>query len=78
MECMRCGSERILDVSAKTSDRFAMFMNGKEYNGYVPADIGIGGSDYMEFLYCLECGQIQDNFPVGDPIEFEENEDEDW
>jgi hypothetical protein len=23
-----------------------------------------GSGDYVEFKYCLECGKIQDNFPV--------------
>jgi hypothetical protein len=33
-------------------------------DGYVPSDIGIGGDDYIDFIYCLECGQIQDEFPL--------------
>lgn len=26
--------------------------------------MGIGGGDYVEFDYCLDCGQIQGTFPV--------------
>ena len=26
--------------------------------------MGIGGGDYIEFAYCLDCGQIQKDFPV--------------
>jgi hypothetical protein len=34
------------------------------HDGYVPSKMGIGGGDYMEFSYCLDCGQIQGKFPV--------------
>ena len=38
---------------------------GKENDGYVPVGVGIGGGDYVDFTYCLECGKIQSNqFPV--------------
>jgi hypothetical protein len=26
--------------------------------------MGIGGGDYVEFDYCLNCGQIQGQFPL--------------
>lgn len=35
----------------------------KEKDGYVPSDMGIGGGDYIEFEWCLDCGQIQGTFP---------------
>jgi hypothetical protein len=39
--------------------------NGKvEHHGYVPRDIGIGGGDYLKMSYCLDCGQIQGEFPL--------------
>jgi hypothetical protein len=44
----------------------------------VPDNLGIGGSDYMEFSYCLECGQIQDTFPVDDPEWGSENDYDDY
>jgi hypothetical protein len=45
-----------------------------EYDGYVPTGIGIGGNDYLEFDYCLNCGQIQDvGFPFLLPEEFFED-----
>jgi hypothetical protein len=25
---------------------------------------GIGGDDYVEIHYCLDCGQLQGNFPL--------------
>lgn len=76
-ECFKCESERILRVSGKCSDLVSVEMDDREYGGYVPEDVGIGGGDYIEFSYCLDCGQIQDSFPVDDPEEFNE-EDEDW
>ena len=30
-------------------------------------NIGIGGGgDYIDISYCLECGQIQDKFPIAE------------
>jgi len=73
--CQRCKSLRVLKVQGKVSDCFAMCMTNKKYNGYVANDIGIGGGDYIEFSYCLMCGQIQGDFPINNPIEFEEEDD---
>ena len=65
--CAGCHSKRIFTLSGKCSDRFsANYQNGEEnheYQGYVPR-IGIGGGDYIEFDLCLDCGRVQDYFPV--------------
>lgn len=63
MFCKNCKSDRILDISGKVSDCYSQVYKNKEYTGYVPENIGIGGGDYIEFKYCLNCGMIQDNFP---------------
>jgi len=77
MECQRCESPRVLEINAKCNDRFGMFLNDKSYDGYVPEDIGIGSSDYIEFNYCLDCGQIQGEFPVsGEEDAFDEMDGE--
>ena len=65
-KCQRCNSERIMNIYGKTSDCFNAEYSGVKYDGYVLGDIGIGdGGDDIEFSYCLECGQIQDDFPIG-------------
>lgn len=48
--CIRCGNNRILNVSAI---------------GYVPKGIGIveNGSNSVNISLCLDCGQIQGKFP---------------
>jgi hypothetical protein len=60
MTCQRCNSARVAHICAKCSD-LCCFQN--EW-GYVPGNAGIGGGDYVEFDYCLECGQIQGKFPL--------------
>jgi len=67
MKCKRCDSERILDVSGKCSDCFFANFGTSTYDGYVPEGLGIGGGDYIKFKLCLDCGQIQDEFPKPDP-----------
>lgn len=70
--CQRCGSARTCKVSGKTSDMFCWKYLGRDWkDGYVPYDIGIGGGDDVAFSYCMDCGQIQGIFPVGDSEEVE-------
>lgn len=64
MKCQKCNSKRVLSICAKCSDMCGMSTDKRESMGYVMYDIGIGGGDYIEFDYCLECGQIQYDFPV--------------
>ena len=63
MTC-KCGSERIATINAKCSDLCFISLSGAAKDGYVPDDMGIGGGDYVEFSYCLDCGQIQGKFPL--------------
>lgn len=69
MECQTCGKERLLHLSAKASDCFSWRINGgedlgKRNFGYLLHDFGIGGGDYLDFTFCLDCGQIQGKFPL--------------
>ena len=64
MSCKSCNSKRIATVNGKTSDMCSVRVGNKEHNGYVPDDMGIGGSDYIDFKYCLDCGKINGNFPM--------------
>ncbi len=83
MSCKTCKSERIARVQGKVADGF--YFNSKnpeiEYDGYVPENIGIGrkyGGDYIDFSYCLDCGQIQGKFPItDDALKYMESEEED-
>ena len=64
MNC-KCGSKRIAEIGAKCSDLCYTVLPGrKEIDGYAVDGIGIGGGDYVEFNYCLDCGQIQGTFPI--------------
>jgi len=75
MKCQKCGKERVMDVTGKTADMCFAELNGAEEDGYVPRDIGIGGGDYIRFAFCLDCGQIQGEWPVQTP-EWAEREEE--
>ncbi len=66
MACQRCKSERIANVSAKCADLCFCSVDGKEHEGYVPSDMGVGSGDYVELEYCLDCGQIQGGFPLAE------------
>jgi len=64
MKCQRCKSKRIANIEGKSSDCNAGHVGDKGWNGYIPDDLGIGGGDYFSLTWCLDCGQIQDNFPL--------------
>jgi hypothetical protein len=75
MTC-KCGSNRIASVNSKASDLHFVSIGENEQDGYLPSDMGIGGGDYVEFSWCLNCGQIQDDFPLKPcALEMGENED---
>jgi len=78
MNCQRCNGKRVAQVIAKCSDCCGIYMDGLNdgpddefsgYEGYVPGDMGIvdkgyQNGDYVAFHWCLDCGQIQGEFPV--------------
>ena len=74
MKCQQCDSERVLYISGKTKDLCFVrdTTTSKTRDGYVPNSIGIGGGDYIEFNFCLDCGQIQGTFPVAGALKEEE------
>ncbi len=52
-------------MTAKCDDRCSVTVGENDSGGdYVPRGMGIGGGDYVEFSWCLECGQIQGKFPL--------------
>ncbi len=68
-KCQTCKSVALASMWVKCSDGFNFKSDDiGEYEGYVPSGIGIdrkgGAGDYVGFTYCLDCGQIQGEFPV--------------
>lgn len=74
MPCQKCNSNRLCEIGGKSSDLNYGTIIGKEFNGYVPDNVGIGGGDYIEFSWCLECGQIQGEWPKKTPPKYEPDE----
>lgn len=66
--CSRCNSTRIASINAKCSDLcWANVQGAGENVGYVPTDMGVcvdNDNDYVEFSWCLDCGQIKGRWPV--------------
>jgi len=67
MKCDKCESERIMEFMGKTSDLCHAEIQGTEYDGECPKDLGIGSGDYIRLSYCLDCGKIQGTFPIKEP-----------
>ena len=76
MTCERCKNKRILSVMGKCSDLTAFSIGNIEKQGEpVPEDINIGGGDYIRFNLCLNCGQLQGDWPIPTTeLEYEEEE----
>jgi len=76
-KCQRCSSVRVANIGGKCSDMCGYSVgDGEALDGYVPGDMGIGGGDYIEFDFCLDCGQLQGQFPLP-PTSAETGEEED-
>jgi hypothetical protein len=68
-------------VSGKCSDMCHSRFKNKDRNDYAPRVEGLEGGDYISLKVCLECGQVQGEWPQPDPEEFEtdeDNESEEW
>lgn len=63
MSCQRCNSDSIVNVNGKCSDLCHWTYKDQEFDGYATMPV-IGHGDYIKIKYCLDCGQIQGNFPV--------------
>ena len=64
MACQQCKSERLLNVNAKCNDCCDVYYKDESLVGYVPRNLQIGGGDCIEFVLCMECGQVQGKFPI--------------
>lgn len=77
MECLRCNSKRIAQFSGQLQEGCHWATPAGEYQGIaVPLSVGLKMSgtrdisspdwdtSYLHFQYCLDCGQIQDQFPI--------------
>lgn len=64
MSCQRCNSKRILSAQGKCNDLCCLDIGKKEYVGYVPQGLNIGDGDEMFFNVCLDCGQMQGQYPI--------------
>tara|TARA_Y100000034_G_C6856803_1_gene389489 strand:- start:714 stop:863 length:150 start_codon:yes stop_codon:yes gene_type:complete len=46
-------------------------MGSLDQDGYNPGGFNCGSGDYLKGMLCLDCGKIQGQFPVPDPLEEE-------
>ncbi len=83
MKCQRCNSGRIMSITAHAKDLHTVQFEDYEYDGYLPSDLGVGGGDDTTIDYCLNCGQLQGQWPLeetgmetGRPHAKDQNEDE--
>jgi hypothetical protein len=76
--CQTCKSKNLVCINGKSSDLNEIEeVNGSYHTvGYLPNIANVCGGDYIEFTFCLDCGQIQGKFPV--EIEKDKDEKENW
>jgi hypothetical protein len=51
----------MVEIRGKVDDKFQVvdMSTGRSYDGYVPANLGLGSGDYIKFQLCLQCMTIQ-------------------
>lgn len=78
IECQRCKSDRVLQGGGKSSDMNNFYVTNRPVMSdgstridrkphvadYVPDGLNIGGGDYYEINLCLDCGQMQGEWPI--------------
>lgn len=73
MKCQKCNSQRIVKIQARAKDMHEYTMvNGtdEEYtDGY--AGIFCSDGDTTDIDICLDCGQVQEQFPM--PVQYFED-----
>jgi hypothetical protein len=72
--CQTCGGTRLARVYGHCSDMCTVDLAGRNRHGYVPDDMGVGGGDAVQIVYCLDCGQLRGRFPIP-PTGIERGED---
>lgn len=78
--CQSCGENRVLSIYSHPSDlNNVRYTKGRRKEGNLPYIEPIGGGDDINIAICLECGQVQGEFPVPEErmIEYFEEDDED-
>lgn len=62
--CQRCESNRIAFLGGQSNDYGYAHFQGKTQEGYLPFVKNLCDCDGCDFSVCLDCGQVQGNFPV--------------
>ena len=62
MNCQHCNSDRIIFIQAHARDCFNINYDkyNIEHDGYCPEGFPLGSGDDIDFIFCAECGMIQD------------------
>ncbi len=63
MNCQKCNSDRVLLVSAKANDLHHYSFKGQMIDQTYALNF-CSYSDYTKFTVCMECGQMQGEFPM--------------
>jgi hypothetical protein len=83
---MKCtdGCRRIAAMSGKCSDLVSTTgPNGTVIDGRVPKDMNVGGGDYIDISWCLDCGTLGGKWPlkqteIEQSTELTDDSEEDW
>lgn len=89
-QCQRCKSTRVIGINALAKDMFTVRPPGQTWdtlpvtsNGdYAPAGINLddpskyANGDAIQFDFCLDCGQMQGEWPVPNPTWWEASLDD--
>jgi hypothetical protein len=73
MTCQTCDSNRLATINGHSKDLASIQVGGVYHDGYLPTISNVCSGDDIDIIVCLECGQLQGDWPVDDP-DFEDKE----
>lgn len=63
-KCQQCKSARVATMRAHTDNQCQWKGDGYNHSGDLPESVGLGKRNIIKFAYCLDCGQLQGDFPI--------------
>ena len=75
MQCQKCESYNVASINCDFTNYGSIYIPKfvVEFSK-VPCGMNTGNDDYLDLKFCLDCGQVQGEFPVNMETVAEENE----
>ena len=73
--CQTCKSKNVAYAYFSLGSHFSLSMLGDVYQGELPMNINLGEGRNIKFKICMDCGQVQGEWPIKKSISDMRKED---